>query len=169
MDFGMRAPTVILWAFVDGEGVLRVVDERSASEMALEAHVRALRESRWPRPEWIGVDPAARQRDYHSGVSTAHALRRAGFAVRDRARGVHEGVMAVRARLAPAAGGSARLFVHERCEKLIESMERLRYPEGDERSLEPVKDGADHACDALRYLVVSLDCVRPARAGSYLG
>ena len=31
------------------------------------------------------------------------------------------------------------------------------YPEGRPESTEPVKDGFDHAADALRYLVVNLD------------
>ncbi len=41
--------------------------------------------------------------------------------------------------------------------KLIESLERYHFPEDNPHSLEPVKDGADHAVDALRYLVVNLD------------
>lgn len=61
------------------------------------------------------------------------------------------------ARLRPAAGSSPRLFVHARCEHLIESLEKHHYPADQPESMTPVKDGSDHACDALRYLVQNLD------------
>jgi hypothetical protein len=41
-------------------------------------------------------------------------------------------------------------------------METYHYDEGRPDSETPLKDGADHAVDALRYLVLNLD--RPHRA-----
>jgi hypothetical protein len=55
--------------------------------------------------------------------------------------------------MAPASG-PVRLLVHARCVELIEALKRYRF--GD-RGDGPVKDGPDHACDALRYLVVNLE------------
>ncbi|MEL6796140.1 MAG: hypothetical protein AAFO89_04875 [Planctomycetota bacterium] len=40
---------------------------------------------------------------------------------------------------------------------LIEALERYHYPEDRPEATEPVKDGFDHAADALRYLVINLD------------
>lgn len=160
MDFGYRAPTVILFAHHDAEGVLRVVDEISRREVVLAEHARSIIDSAWPSPAWIGVDPAGRQRSEQTGVSAATALRHAGFSVRDRRLSVAEGVALVRARIAPAVGGPT-VFVHERCATLIESLERYRYPADKPECVEPIKDGADHAADALRYLIVNLD--RPHR------
>lgn len=156
MDFGFRAPTVVLWGAVDSDGVLRIVDERVERGVILDAHVRAIQEARWPTPRWVGIDPAGRQRSEQTGVSAATAMRKAGLVVRDRRLSVMEGLELMRARLAPATGGP-RLFVHARCEQLIKSLESYHFPAERPEAEAPVKDGSDHAVDALRYLVVNLD------------
>ncbi len=168
MDFGFRAPTVVLRAAVDGAGVLWVVDEHVVSDAVLDVHVRAIKdESRWPAPRWVGVDPAGRQRNDQTGLSNIQQMRRAGLDVRSRVMGLGESLMLVRARLKPASG-EARLYVHERCEKLVESLERYHYPKDDPESLTPVKDGFDHAVDALRYLIVNLDRPVTTMSSRYL-
>jgi len=163
MDFGFRNPTVILHACVDEGGVLRIIDERSQSGVVLEDHIRALLDAHWPAPAWIGVDPAGRQRNDQTGRSAITALRRAGLVVRDRRLPIEEGLRLLRARLAPASGGP-RLFIHPRCETLVRSLQTYHYPAHRPESRDPVKDGADHAVDALRYLVANLD--RPWRTTS---
>lgn len=167
MDFGFRAPTVVLFAAVDSSGVVRVVEERVAREATLEKHIGAMLGSRWPRAAWVGVDPAGNQRSLQSGVSEVTALRRAGMTVRDRRFALEAGLRMVRARLAPASG-SPTLFIHERCATLIESLERYHYRADRPESDAPVKDGADHAVDALRYLVQNLDGVRGEWVGRYV-
>ncbi len=167
MDFGFRAPTAILFAAVDAGGVLRVVDERIENAATLDAHVDALLASRWPRPAWIGVDPAGNQRSLQTGASDVALLRKRGLVVRDRRASVEAGLRLVRARLAPATG-SPTLFIHTRCVKLIESLERHHYRSDRPASAEPVKDGSDHAVDALRYLVQNLDMLREERVGRYV-
>lgn len=156
MDFGIRAPTVVLWAAIDADNVVRIVDERSKSNVILDEHIRAILDAPLPNPAWIGVDPAGRQRSDQTGVSPITAMRRAGLVIRDRRLGVMEGVNMIRRRLAPATGGPT-LFVHQRCRTLIQSLEAYHYPPDRPESTEPVKDGADHAVDALRYLIVNLD------------
>jgi len=167
MDFGFRAPTVVLWGAVDAGGVLRIVDERIERQRTLEKHIEAMRSARWPSPAWIGVDPAGRQRSDQTGLSAVALLRRAGFVVRDRRESVAAGLGAVRARLAPATGAPT-LYIHPRCKGLIESLRRYRYPEARPDDESPMKDGADHAPDALRYLVVNLDLRREARVARYV-
>jgi len=158
MDFGFRAPTVILWATLDSEGVLRILDERVEREAVLESHIRSITHGKWPIPRWIGIDPAGRQRNDQTGLSAAGALRRAGLSVRDRRVSIGAGIGAVKARLRPAVGGP-RLFVHARCAHLIECLERHHYRVDQPESETPVKDGTDHAADALRYLIVNLDAM----------
>ncbi|TVQ62480.1 MAG: hypothetical protein EA379_05125 [Phycisphaerales bacterium] len=168
MDFGFRV-SVMLFACIDGEGVLRVMEERIAREETIGAHASAVLESVWPRPEWMGVDPAGAQRSSHSGLSDIGALRRAGLRVRWRRTGVEEGLRMVRARLRPASGAPS-LFVHARCRGLIEALESYRYatdPRTGAPTGKPVKDGADHAADALRYLVVNAE-IGPAVCTNYL-
>lgn len=163
MDFGFRAPAVILWAHLDHTGVLRVVDERHAPGVRLIDHARALVGSpehppAWPVPAWIGVDPAGLARSEQTGHSAVAVLRREGLVVRTRRTPIELGLRALRARLAPASGAPS-LFIHPRCRKLIDSLTRYRALTASPRepSPAPLKDGADHAVDALRYLVINLD------------
>lgn len=151
MDFGIRAPTVILWATVAPDGVVHVVDELVRAGRTMHDHVAELVAR--PRPAWIGIDPAGHQRSDQTGLSNAALLRRAGIVVRSRRAGVAEGIARLRRRLAP----TPTLFVHPRCMRLIESLQRLHYPPDQPESLTPVKDGHDHAVDALRYLITNLD------------
>lgn len=182
MDFGFRAPTAFLWSVVDDSDVLWVVDERVVREVVLADHISAIKSSSWPALEWIGVDPAGNQAASQTGVTDVATMRRAGLVVKDRRLTVRDGLELVRARLRPANAGAkgvatvdaspahstARLFIHERCVKLIESMARYHFDADKPESDVPVKDGFDHAVDALRYLVTNLD--RPSRttSGSYI-
>lgn len=185
MDFGFRAPTAFLWAAVDEGDVLWIVDERVVREVVLEEHIAAIKASGWPKLEWIGVDPAGNQAAAQTGVTDITTMRRAGLVVKDRRLTVRDGLELVRARLRPANAdarsvgtvesssgttvrSAARLFVHERCVKLIESMARYHYDADRPESDAPVKDGFDHAVDALRYLVTNLDRPSRATAGSYI-
>ena len=156
MDFGFRAPTVVLWAALDAGGVLWVVDERHVAGAVLAEHVEAIVKSPWPKFAWIGVDPAGNAASDQSGESAVSVLKKAGLAVRSRGMKIPAGLELIRARLRAASGGPPRLFVHRRCVKLIESLERYRYSKDPESEV-PEKDGADHAVDALRYLVTNLD------------
>lgn len=154
MDFGFRAPTVILWALIDETETLRIVDERVASGVILEHHIRALTEREDGPPAWIGVDPAGLQRSDQTGLSPVLALRRAGLVVRHRRAPLEDGLRLIRTRLAPACGAPT-LIIDPRCQTLIRCMQSYRYPD-DPRVISPLKDGNDHAVDALRYLIINL-------------
>ncbi len=187
MDFGIRAPTVLLLAWYrenDPDRVLYVEGEHVKSDWTIERHARILLGAGapgWPEPapliEWIGVDPAGNQRSEQTGISSIAALRKAGLSVRWRRLPLHDGLELLRARLRPAAansrstdgqsGASPRLFIHQRCERLIESLTKYHFPEDRPQSLDPVKDGSDHAVDALRYLVACLDKPHTARLTAY--
>jgi hypothetical protein len=174
MDLGIRAPTVILWASRGEDDVLRIFDEHVREGARLAEHVAQITagEGRaglrgWPSPRWVAPDPVVRAKNLQTGKSDAQVFQEAGLTLRLRAMPQAEGLRLVRVRLDPAAG-PPRLLVHRRCAHLIESLSRYHYPENRPESLEPVKDGHDHAVDALRYLVVNLDRPYRTRAGSYL-
>ena len=171
MDFGYRSPTVLLWASLNNDNVLWVIDESVRKETRLEAHVGLLAaggpDRRWGTPKWVGVDPAGHQRSDQTGVSAVSVMRQNGLRVRARRVPMLRGIEAIRARLKPATG-SPRLFIHERCTVLIDALKRYHYSQQRQGDVMPVKDGPDHAVDALRYLVGPLDCVSAARVGSYL-
>lgn len=157
MDFGFRSPTAIVWAtFEAASGIVRVIDERIEAEALFADHLRALNrppqgQSRAPR--WIGVDPAGCQRSDQTGESPVSLLKHAGFEVRHRRATIESGLRDVRARLQPAEG-PPRLLIHARCTRLIDAMMNYRY---DDRDRAPLKDGHDHAVDALRYMITNLD------------
>jgi hypothetical protein len=155
MDFGIRSPTVVLFAHVDPRGVLWIVDEHIRSDAALDEHIGVIRSHR-SAPAWIGVDPAGRQRGFQTGISDVQAMRRAGLVVKDRKLGLHEGLKLIRSRLKPASG-EVRLYIHRSCEQLIDSVRKYHYPKDQPFTNAPEKDGHDHCVDALRYLIQNLD------------
>lgn len=173
MDFGLRGETAVLLARVASDGRVVIVDEHVAGETLLDAHIERIREMEREHGvglSWIGIDPAGDQRSSQTGVSPASVLRGAGYRVRSRRTRLADGIGVVRRMLAPAQGEPV-LHVHARCERLIGSMERYRFARGGRGrsgSDEPVKDGSDHACDALRYLVINLDRGEPVRVRRYV-
>ncbi|MEZ6164216.1 MAG: hypothetical protein R3B67_07245 [Phycisphaerales bacterium] len=155
MDFGIRSPTVVLFARVDATGVVWVEREHVQSDRPLDEHIGVIR-SHDPTVAWIGVDPAGRQRGLQTGISDIQAMRQSGLVVKDRRLGLHEGLKLIRARLRPAEGG-VRLYIHQSCERLIESIRKYHYPRGQPFCDSPEKDGHDHCVDALRYMLTNLD------------
>lgn len=156
MDFGVRSPSVVLWAALAEDGTLLVVDEYAEVGRTLADHVAAIKAREWGVPAWIGIDPAGSARNEQTGVSNLKAMRNMQLAVRAKRTGIAEGVERVRERLSPASG-PPRLRIAARCAGLIDALSRYHYPADRPRELVPEKDGSDHWCDALRYLVVNLD------------
>jgi len=133
-----------------------VVNERTTEQIIAQAAQRP-----WPMPEWIGADPSGHQRAEHTGVSTITLWRRSGWNMRTKGTTIEAGLASVSRRLR-SADGAVSLIIHERCAHLIQSLVQYHYPPDQPESSTPVKDGNDHACDALRYMCVNLD--RPKRA-----
>ncbi|MCZ6735220.1 MAG: hypothetical protein O7C65_05460 [Planctomycetota bacterium] len=161
IDFGYRSPTVLLWGWLNHEDILHIVDEFAASERTTGQVIAEANSRGWPRPQWIGADPAGHQRNEHTGETTIGLWKRAGWPVRTRSLSVEAGLVAVRQRL-QRADGSIRLRIHRRCTRLIEALTMYHFPPGNPHCCVPVKDGHDHAADALRYMIISLD--REARS-----
>lgn len=152
MDFGYRNPTVMLWGRVVEDGVLEIVDEYVAKELTLEEHLEVIEGRGWPEVAWIGVDPAGGQRNGQTGVSDIQVLRRHGYSIRQKRSLIRQGIEMLRRRL-----DTGKLRVHERCGELLRGLQGYHYDWKDQGKEEPVKDGADHVCDALRYMVVNLE------------
>jgi len=170
IDFGLRHPFVMLWAqrrpTPAGER-LEIVDEYHREGEIVATHLRAIAARGWPAVRWVGVDPAGLQRNEQTGRSAVALLREAGLTVQHAATRIADGVERVRQLLRPAESpDDPRLIIHPRCERLIEAMVAYHFDPRRRHDDSPVKDGHDHAADALRYLVVNLD--RAAlRAGRY--
>ncbi len=160
VDFGLRSPFVMLWAQVrevyGGGRVVEVYDEYVATEKTIDEHVKEMKRRGWPGVEWLGVDPAGNQRSEQSGVSSVAVLRKHGYSVRSRRGLVMDGVEMVRCALVNG-DGDVGLVIDGRCTKLIESMSCYHFDVEHQGREQPVKDGYDHAVDALRYMMMNLD------------
>ncbi len=178
VDFGVRSPTVVLFVAQDDEGVLWVCDEIVRTDSMLDDLARATADGNaaacaqrglppWPTPAWIGVDPAGRARCLVARMSAVEVLESHGLEVRATPLPIQTGIAMLSSRLFPADRAGPRLFVHERCTRLIESLLRYHYRSDDAHDLTAAKDGHDHAVDALRYLVVHVDGGPPLTLGRY--
>jgi hypothetical protein len=169
MDFGFRAPTVVLWAMLDPDGVVWVDQEWSMAGELMRRHVEELQSPTRPRLEWIAVDIAGGQQNEQTGASNIELLKRTNVGeIRFKAAEVATGLLLIRARLRSAAGGPPRLYVHRRCRVLIESLERYSW-EPDPSSEKPQKGkGFDHAADALRYMIQMLDAPSKSAFGNFI-
>jgi len=161
LDFGFVNPFVCLWIQVDGEGVVRVIDEYVRSRATIDVHAAEMK-ARTPCPEAnvaeTFCDPAGTSSNDVTGTSAVKELRQAGIATRFRKSGIQEGIELIRASIR-AGDGKSRLVISPKCRRLIEAMQCYHYPDnvGQNRSAElPFKDGVyDHPIDALRYFFVS--------------
>jgi Terminase RNaseH-like domain len=174
MDFGLRSPTVMLWAQVappdaaSREHVIHVMDEYIQAGMTFGQHINAIESQAAlhgrPRVDWLGVDPAGNQRNSHTGISDVNALRRMGYKVKSQRSSLRDSIERVRRRL-----DRHTLCIHPRCQRLIEAMRCYHFDTEHTQRQDPVKDGPDHLCDALRYMIVNLE-TGPGRltATSYL-
>lgn len=166
MDFGIRSPTVVLWARLSPNGEVCVFREHSRANMTLREHIEVIRSAK-PSLDWIGVDPAGRARNAQTGVSDVQAMRSEGLDVRAARSMIHEGIELIRARLRPATG-EPTLRVTRDCTELIRCLEQYHYPSDNPESATPEKDGSDHAVDALRYMILNLDRGYSTKKGSYV-
>ncbi|MHC4996409.1 MAG: hypothetical protein ACYTGQ_15290, partial [Planctomycetota bacterium] len=170
MDFGVRSPFVMLWAQAqrgvgwDGRRRDRVVvfDEYVQPDVSMVDHLEAMSRRGWPVVRWAGVDPAGHQRERVTGQSVIGVLREAGWRVRARKTRLGDGVETVRrwleerVVLGDGETEAPRLVIHPRCARLIESMVCYHFDAEAPRDSRPVKDGYDHAADALRYMLVNV-------------
>lgn len=157
MDFGMRSPLVMLWARVSqGEDAMRshvqVIGEYEAKDMTLPTHLAEIAQRQHGQLAWIGVDPAGRQRNAQTGMSDVQVLRQHNHRVRWQRSTLVEGISIVRRRLEQGT-----LSIHPRCKRLIEAISTYHFDIARPNDTKPVKDGPDHLCDALRYMLVCLE------------
>ncbi len=156
IDFGYRSPLVCLWIQVSPLGQVCVLDEYVATRRPLGLHAaEIIKRDRGPVVATY-VDPAGRAREATSGAACTEMLAAAGIPCTWRGSTIAEGLELVRAALAPAAGEPS-LTIHPRCAHLIDAFASYHYPPPSSSADRdtPVKDGPDHAIDALRYFFIN--------------
>lgn len=162
MDFGLRNDTVILWAWAprrSPDAVLHIAGEYIAKDRIVQDNLaaadRVADEHHLPKCaalDTLAVDPAGHQRSGQTGESDVQVLRRAGCTVRTPRAKLRLGLEAVLRRM-----DHGLIRIHPRCHGLIHALRSYRYDANHPHQETPLKDGNDHACDALRYLVLEFD------------
>jgi hypothetical protein len=155
IDFGFKNPFVCLWIRRDRFGRSFVIDEYVQEEVEVDRHIAEIKSRVQHGPvRRVGCDPAGSARSEQTGLSCVNKLRAAGFKVGCKGSLIQDGLEMIRAGLCSGTG-EATLFIHPRCKRLIQAMRAYRYGTG--RAETPVKDGADHLVDALRYYFINRD------------
>ncbi|MBX2852912.1 MAG: hypothetical protein KTR15_14345 [Phycisphaeraceae bacterium] len=162
MDFGLRNETVVLWAWAVSRGpdaILHIAGDYIAKERILSDNLAAAnamaRRHGLPeldRLDALAVDPAGKQRSSQTGRSEIDVLRQKGCTVRTPKAPVRLGIEAVLRRM-----DHGLLRIHPRCKGLILALQKYRYNPKRPNDENPLKEGSDHACDALRYLILAFD------------
>ncbi len=152
LDFGFSNPLVCLWAVLDGDGRLLVLDEYRLARATLDLHIAEIRrrdemltrQGYLRGPCW--ADP--------SGRLEREEFTRAGLPTLPADNALAAGINAVRERLVPRIDGVPGLLVDKTCAGLVAEFETYRYDDAPGEPL-PLKHD-DHALDALRYLCLAL-------------
>jgi hypothetical protein len=143
MDVGWNF-TCALWAAIDHEtDIVYIYSEHYQGSAEAAVHAQGIR----GRGDWVPgvIDPAARGRSQHDGEQLLEIYSGLGLKLTPADNGVESGIYLVWERLS-----SGRLKIFNNCQNLLAE---LRIYRRDEKG-RPVKE-RDHACDALRYLIVS--------------
>ena len=157
MDFGFSSPMVCLWIQLSPAGCVHVLGEYVMERRAIGQHAKAILAMDPGKPVAATyVDPAGKQKESTSGVACTELLHSHGIYCTSRYSTVAQGLELIRAALDPA-DGPANIRISPKCRHLLHSLENYHYPAADTTSHpdRPVKDGPDHAVDALRYFFVN--------------
>jgi len=171
LDYGFAHYTVVLLGCTDGDGNLFIVDEHAERLWLPQRHAEAVRamvgrhrigdralEVGDLRRIVAGTDVFSRQSD---GTTIAAQYAREGITLKPASMDRVNGWAEVLQRLGDVgAGVRARMFIHQRCGRLAETLPAMQHdPNRPEDVLKVDADedgvGGDDAADALRYLVAT--------------
>lgn len=154
VDWGYANPGVMLVGGLDGDGTIWLIAEAYATQVRIDEWVLIASELR----SGYGVkrfvcDPS--EPDY------IKALEEAGLPALPAHNSVLTGLQAVKRRLSTATLREnqqvPRLMIHRSCTNLIREFEQYEWRDGRDGKLDSVVKARDHAMDAMRYLVMSID------------
>jgi phage terminase large subunit len=170
LDFGFVNPFVCLWIQVDGDRVIRVIDEYVRRRATVDIHAAEIK-SRTPcAEEQVSAtfcDPAGAGVNDITGTSAVRELRTLGISVRFRRSSIADGIELIRRAIRDGSGGSS-LIISPHCLRLIEALQCYHYPDLATGGELPLKDGVyDHSIDALRYFFVNYKQPTKATARRY--
>lgn len=185
IDHGYRNPAAWIWAAVDYDGNTYVYREFYQREWLIEEicngkkftgpgvmqmmSVPGTNPPKYERIEWAKIDPSTKaRRNEKEGTKLSdfeiyQENLPADFPLGTANNDVTAGIDKVKSYFKPdPKTGKPKLFIFSSCVNLIEELGKYRYPEltsaqqGRKAEKENPMKVDDHACDALRYLVMGL-------------
>jgi len=165
LDHGFTNPTAWLWvATKDNRHI--IFDEHYISEQTVDYHANSvhLKNADHLRPPDIYIgDPSIRNRDAITGTSIHEEYAKRGIGIVLGNNDVVAGVNRVATLLKPTGeGGKPRLLITRNCVNLITEMTRYRWKTYANKRIQKSNNNQeiahkknDHACDALRYWIMS--------------
>ena len=160
LDFGFVNPFVCLWIQVDGDGLVRVIDEYVRTRATIDVHAAEIKARTACAEQQVAAtfcDPAGAGTNDVTGTSAVRELRALGIPTRYRSSGIVEGIELIR-RAIRSGDGRSSLLVSPNCPRLIEALQCYHYGDSTRTGPAelPVKDGTyDHPIDALRYFFIN--------------
>lgn len=140
VDYGFKAPLVILWAYKDEEDNIVVFKEFYQSGVTIKGVAPKLKDF---SPSRIYVDPSAK--GFIAELSSIYSIPNVVPADNKKSPGVSR---------VQSLFNTNKIKIFNTCRNLIDELESYRYKETRDGNIsdEPEKKD-DHACDALRYLL----------------
>jgi PBSX family phage terminase large subunit len=178
-DDGYRNAAAWVYGAVCPDGDLYIWNEFYEKEWLIDEIVKTGKDGRQSalsklgsrKVEQMRMDPAAKQ--VKNGLNNWDIYLRAlpdGFPMLEAQKSVATGIERVKAYMKPDGRGKPRLYIFDTCMNLLDEIAQYKWaerPVGQQGKLnekeEPVKVN-DHACDALRYLVMTLPEPTPKNA-----
>ena len=165
LDHGYNNPTAVLWHALLPEGKVLTFHEHYLSGEPVSYHARAIHDfNRANRitPEIYIADPSIRNTDPITGTSILQEYIKFGLPFQLANNDVKAGIERVQGYLKPRAGNEPMWRCTRDCTNLIKEMGRYKWRTYTSKKLnarynkweEPHKLN-DHACDALRYFLMS--------------
>lgn len=180
LDHGLNNPTAVLWIAIDPNGFGVVFDEHYQNEWTIDQHAKAINakiRSHGVMPELLVADPSIQNRSPTTMTSVQQEYQERGLSFMLGNNDVKSGLARVRRYLKPAnyvgkhrngelfpegTDNFTRLRITPNCTKLIWELKRYRFKTYATKKLqfennpydEPQKKD-DHACDALRYAIMT--------------
>ena len=166
LDHGYNNPTAVLWHAMFPDGLIITFHEHYLSGEIVSSHARHILEynrkaSLYPQM-WI-ADPSIRNTDPISGTSIQQEYSKYGINWTLANNDVKAGIARVNAYLRPrGAAKRASWMITQDCKNTIKEMRRYKWKTYSSKKLnskynlmeEPHKKD-DHACDSLRYFIMS--------------
>jgi len=124
LDFGFVNPFVCLWLQVDGDGIVRVIDEYVRTRATIDVHAEQVKNRTLCSEQKVAAtfcDPAGAGVNDVTGTSVVRELRGHGISVRYRRSSILEGIELIR-RAIRAGDGASGLVISPACQRLIEAL-----------------------------------------------